>query len=121
MPNYVARMDELSRQLDETQMDLKLVTEENQRLKISEQRAKEYAYDADNELSRLEGALEKEEEKNNILRAQLKRLKGRQAADAANIIQLHEEIKELYKPYLRLPAAIAPPAFADEDEDIVML
>ena len=119
-PNYIARMDELQQDLESTRMDLHQAMQENSRLKNSEKGAREYAYDADRELSRLEAALEKAYEKNDILRMQVKRLKDRQAIDARKIIELHEEIKVLHKPYLHLPTAQAPPAFADEDE-ITML
>ena len=123
--NYVARMDELSRQLDAAKADLQQTMQENVRLKEVEHDLRDNLYDCDNELSRLEGSLEKEEQKNHLLRVQNKRLRQRETANGAKIIQLHEEIKALHKPYLHLPAGVttaqAPPAFADEDEDVFPL
>ena len=119
--NYVAHMDELQRELDGVKADLQQVMSENQALRRSEDSLRENLHDYGTELSRLELALEKEEEKNQRLRALAKRMRRREAINNVKIIQLHEELKTMYQPYL--PAAIAPPAFADEDEDngLVML
>ena len=116
-PNYVARMDALQQDLDSTRMDLHLVEQENKRLKESENDLRDHLHDQDNELSRLERALEKAYEHIDNLKHQVCKLQRQELADTRKIVKLQEELLKLLQP--TPPAAQAPPAFADEDEDDV--
>ena len=118
-------MDELQHELEVTRMDLHQVSQENKRLKESENNLRDHLYDQDNDLSRLERELEKAQEEMDLMRSKIRKLQQQRLVDARKIIQLHEEIKVLHKPYLHLPAAAvptaqAPPAFADDDELIML-
>ena len=115
--NYVARMDELSRQLDAAKADLQQTMQENVRLKEVEHDLRDNLYDCDNELSRLERALEKAYERIDNLKNRVCELRRQELVDTRKIVKLQEELLKLLQP--TPPAAQAPPAFADEDEDDV--
>ena len=116
-PNYVARMDALQQDLDSTRMDLHLVEQENKRLKESENDLRDHLHDQDNELSRLERALEKAYERIDNLKHQVCKLQRQELADTRKRVKLQKELLKLLQP--STPAAQAPPAFADYE--LIML
>ena len=112
--NYVARMDDLSRELEQVKADLYQATKENQELKEVEKNLRDQLNDSERECYRLESALERAYNKQDAMRDFIRKLKDQGSADARKMVELYEEVLALHRQVNNLPRTVAAaPTFED--------